>query len=145
MTAYPPLPDLLPHARRAILLDEVMVADDDRIVCRVAIRADSAFLEDGVVPAVVVLEYMAQAIAALAGFRARASGDVPRVGFLLGTRELSLSVAGFAVGDEILVEALRVFGDEAIGSFDCRATRAGEVVAAGTLNVFLPPRGGIPA
>jgi predicted hotdog family 3-hydroxylacyl-ACP dehydratase len=90
---------------------------------------------------VVVLEYMAQTIGALAGLRARASGEPPRVGFLLGTRDLSLSVPGFAVGDEIVVAAHRVFGDEAIGSFDCTATRAGVPVAAGTLNVYLPPRG----
>jgi predicted hotdog family 3-hydroxylacyl-ACP dehydratase len=35
MTPYPPLPELLPHTGRAILLDEVVEADDGRITCRV--------------------------------------------------------------------------------------------------------------
>jgi predicted hotdog family 3-hydroxylacyl-ACP dehydratase len=144
MTPFPPVPELLPHTGRAILLDDVLEADARRIACRVSIHEGSAFPEDGRVPAVVVLEYMAQAIGALAGLRARASGEAPRVGFLLGTRELTLAVDGFAVGDEIRVEALRVFGDASIGSFDCTATRDGIRVAAGTLNVYLPPREGQP-
>ncbi|HVP66834.1 MAG TPA: 3-hydroxylacyl-ACP dehydratase [Anaeromyxobacteraceae bacterium] len=137
MTSHPPPAELVPHSGRAVLLDEVLEADEQRIRCRVVVRRDSAFLEDGRVPAVVVLEYMAQAIAALAGLLARASGRPPRVGFLLGSREFRLFADAFAVGDEILVEAVRVFGDESIGSFECSATRQGEPVASGTLNVFL--------
>jgi predicted hotdog family 3-hydroxylacyl-ACP dehydratase len=140
MSPYPPPAELLPHGGRAVLLDEVVEADDVRVVCRVVIREGSPFVEGGTVPAVVVLEYMAQAIGAQAGLRARESGEAPRVGFLLGTRELTLPPGGFTVGDELLVEAVRIFGDESIGSFDCSATRRGERIAAGTLNVYLPPR-----
>jgi predicted hotdog family 3-hydroxylacyl-ACP dehydratase len=143
-----PLPspaELLPHSGRAVLLDEVVEGDAERVLCRVTIREGSPFLEGGTVPGVVVLEYMAQAIGTLAGLRARASGEPPRVGFLLGTRDLSVPPGGFAPGDEILVEAVRVFGDESIGSFACVARRGGEVVAEGTLNVYLPPTGEFPA
>ena len=79
MTVYPSIPDLLPHSGRAILLDEVVSSDDDRMVCRVEIRPDSPFVKNGVVPAVVALEYMAQTIGAHAGMRARASGRLPQV------------------------------------------------------------------
>ena len=44
------------------------------------------FVEDGQVPAWVGIEYMAQAIAAWAGCRARAAGKPPQLGFLLGSR-----------------------------------------------------------
>ena len=144
MSAYPPPAELLPHRGRAVLLDEVVEADDVRVVCRVVIREGSPFVEGGTVPAVIVLEYMAQTIGAQAGLRARDAGEAPRVGFLLGTRDLTLPPGGLAVGDDLLVEAIRIFGDESIGSFDCTVRRGGVPVAAGTLNVYLPPREGAP-
>ncbi len=144
MSPYPPPAELLPHRGRAVLLDEVVEADDVRVVCRVVVREGSPFVEEGTVPAVIVLEYMAQAIGAQAGLRAREAGEAPRVGFLLGTRDLTLPPGGFAVGEELLIEATRIFGDESIGSFDCKVTRRGVAVAAGTLNVYLPPREGAP-
>jgi len=144
MMTYPPPSSLLPHSGRAILLDEVVEADAERIVCRVLIRADSPFVENGRVPSVVVLEYMAQAIAALAGLQAKASGNEPRVGLLLGTHELTLAADTLGVGDELLVEANRVFGDDSMGSFDCITSRSGTQVAAATLNVFLLPKEGLP-
>jgi predicted hotdog family 3-hydroxylacyl-ACP dehydratase len=127
-----------------VLLDEVVEADDVRVVCRVVIREGAPFVEGGTVPAVIVLEYMAQAIGVQAGLRARDAGEAPRVGFLLGTRDLSLPPGGFEVGDDLLVEAVRIFGDESIGSFECTVRRRGVPVAAGTLNVYLPPREGAP-
>ena len=144
MMPYPPPPSLLPHSGRAVLLDEVVEADAGRIVCRVSIKADSPFVENGRVPSVVVLEYMAQAIAALAGLQAKAAGDEPRVGLLLGTRELTLAVDAFGIGDQLLVEACRVFGDDLMGSFDCTASRSGTRIAAATLNVVLLPKEGSP-
>ncbi len=145
MTPLPSPAELLPHSGRAVLLDEVLEGNSERVLCRVTIRDGSPFLEGGTVPGVVVLEYMAQAIGTLAGLRARAAGEAPRVGFLLGTRDLTVPPGGFARGDEILVEAVRVFGDESIGSFECVARRGGAVVAAGTLNVYLPTPGEVPA
>ena len=51
------------------------------------------------VPAVVGIEYMAQAIAAGAGPSARGKGEAARMGFLLGCRNLTIAVDSFQVGD----------------------------------------------
>ena len=62
-------------------------------------------------PAVIGLEYMAQCVAAYAGLTARQGGRPPRIGFLIGCRELRLDVEAFSVGDRLEVEARRVWGE----------------------------------
>ena len=132
----PPVTELLPHAGSMILIDEVLEASAGRIVARVTLRPTSLFVEGDRVPALVAIEYMAQTIAAYAGLRARAAGGPPRIGFLLGTRELALEVDAFAVGDELTIEARHVWGDEQIGSFQCAVLRAGRTLASALVNVY---------
>jgi predicted hotdog family 3-hydroxylacyl-ACP dehydratase len=119
-----------------VLIDEVLEAAEDRVVARVTLRATSPFVEDGRVPAIVAIEYMAQTIGAFAGLRARAAGGSPRIGFLLGTREMALEVDAFAVGDELTIEARHVFGDERLGSFRCEVRCGGSTLASAQLNVY---------
>jgi predicted hotdog family 3-hydroxylacyl-ACP dehydratase len=118
------------------LLDEVVAAAPGAVACRVLIRSDSTFAEDGRVPGLVALEYMAQAVAAYAGLRARGQGQPVRIGYLLGSREVALPPEDFQAGDELLVEARHQFGEDAIGAFDCHVVLRGQVVASACLNVY---------
>jgi predicted hotdog family 3-hydroxylacyl-ACP dehydratase len=128
-----------------LLLDEVVASGPGYISCRASIREDSTFLEDGAVPSLVAIEYMAQTVGAFAGLQAR-SHDLPvRIGYLLGTRELVLDVDSFRLGDELLVEASHQFGDDRIGAFDCKVVLRGKIVAAACLNVYLGGEEDIPA
>jgi predicted hotdog family 3-hydroxylacyl-ACP dehydratase len=136
VTPFPPVGALLPHSGRMLLLDEVVSAAPDRVACRVTIREGSTFAEGGRVPGVVALEYMAQAVGVYAGLRARGAGEPVRIGFLLGTRRLTLPPEDFRAGDELLVEARHEFGDEQIGAFECTVTLRGVTVAEGCLKVF---------
>jgi predicted hotdog family 3-hydroxylacyl-ACP dehydratase len=122
-----------------VLLDDVVEHGDGRIVTRVRLHRASLFAEEGRVPALVAIEYMAQTIGAYAGMRARASGQPIQAGYLLGTRELTLAVDAFEPGDELLVEARHVFGDEQLGSFQCTVTCRGIGVATGLVNVYQGP------
>lgn len=133
---FPPVASLLPQSGPMVLLDEVTDCDAERVTCRAAVRPDGLFVEEGRVPAVVAIEYMAQAIGAFAGLRARAAGQPVRIGYLLGTREMTLGVDHFDVGDELVVEAVHLFGGEQLGSFRCAVTRRGAPVAAATINVY---------
>ncbi len=132
----PPIAELLPHAGPMVLLDALVEAGDGRVVARVTLRPASLFVEDGKVPAIVAIEYMAQAIGAYAGLRARAAGGAPRIGYLLGTRDMSLEVDAFSVGDELTVEAQHVWGDEQLGSFRCEVRRGGRALASALVNVY---------
>ena len=127
MTAFPAIAEVLPHSAPMILLDEIVAFDGASIRCRATIRGDSIFVAAGRVRAVVSLEYMAQAAAAFAGMRGRA----------IGAREMTLEVDRFEIGDELLVDAEEVWGDERMSSFRCRVTRDGRCVAEAGLNFYL--------
>lgn len=133
---FPPLRELLPHRGKMLLLDEVVDAGPTSVTCRVHIRSNSSFVEAGRVPVLVALEYMAQAVGAFAGLKARERGGPVRIGYLLGSRDVQFSGRDFRLGDDLLVEAHHVFGDEAIGAFDCKVTRRGTIEASGCLNVY---------
>jgi len=136
VSGLPRIAELLPHRGPALLLDEVIAHETERVTCRVTLREGAAYARDGRLPAVLAIEYMAQTIGAWVGLRARARGEPVRIGFLLGTRELRLHVDSFAAGDVLDVDAEHVWGDLALGSFRCAVRRAGEVVAEATINAF---------
>ena len=134
----PPIAEVVPHAPPMLLLDEVLSWAPGRARCGLTLRPDSPFVQAGRVRAVVALEYMGQAMAALAGLEARAAGQPPRVGLLLGTRELALSVGHLAVGDALEVDVERLHEDGNAAQFRGTVLRTGAVVATAVLSVYLP-------
>jgi len=130
----------VPHRPPMLLLDRVLSYDGDCVVCETVLGPDSPFAEQGEVPAVVGIEYMAQTIAAGAGLSARDKGDQGgRMGFLLGCRSLSITVDSFQVGDRLTIEARRTWGENQIGSFACKVQRGDEVLVEGALTVYQGP------
>lgn len=136
LEVLPPIAELVPHRPPMLLLDRVLEARGDRIVCDVTLHAASAFVRDGKVAATVAVEYMAQAAAAWLGALARARTDLTGGGWLVGLREVVLPVDVFVVGDVLLVHARHMWGTERFMSFDCRVVRASDDVASATLNVL---------
>jgi predicted hotdog family 3-hydroxylacyl-ACP dehydratase len=136
MTVFPPLVELVPHKPPMVLLDRVLSYSTDFVACEVEIGPASPFVSDGRVPAVVAMEYMAQCVAVFAGLAARENGQPPRIGFLLGSRDLQFAVDEFRTGDRLTVEARRTWGESDLGSFACQVKRDAQVLAHGTLTVF---------
>ncbi|MEG9858998.1 beta-ketoacyl synthase N-terminal-like domain-containing protein [Stenotrophomonas sepilia] len=97
------------------------------------------FVEDDQVPAWVGIEYMAQAIAAWAGCRARAAGRPPQLGFLLGSRRYSSARSSFPSGSRLRVQArCELLGDNGLGMFACRILAGEEEWATANVSVFEP-------
>lgn len=141
----PPIGRLVPHAGAMVLLDRVLWATEDDLCAEVTIRADTLFCDGAGVGAWVGVEYMAQAIAAHAGWRALARGDVVKIGFLLGARRYEAQRASFAVGSVLQVHVHRALqGDNGLGAFECRIEQAGAaalaptLLAGATITVFQP-------
>lgn len=131
--------DLVPHAGPMCLLDRVIEAADERLVAEVTVRRDGLFCDGHGVGAWVGIEYMAQAVAAWAGWRARNGGGEPKIGLLLGSRRYASSVARFGVGRCLRIEVGRTFiADNGLGQFDCRISDDGVVIATAALNVYEP-------
>jgi predicted hotdog family 3-hydroxylacyl-ACP dehydratase len=142
---WPPaaMDDYVPHRGAMSLLDAVERVDEHGIVARVAVPAGGLFASAAGVPAWVGIEYMAQAVAAWSGARARTAGGSPRIGFLLGTRRYEARVPLFAAGALLQVSAqCELIADNGLGMFDCRITHEGRELATGRLSVFEPgPQG----
>ncbi len=119
-----------------ILLDEVHDDTEGSITCKVTLHADSPFVEDRRVSAVVAVEYMAQCVAAYAGLAAFRQGKPVRIGYVIGARLVEFSVDAYTVGQELLIRASKVWGDDALGNFECSVDAGGRRVATGVLTVY---------
>lgn len=135
----PDIHTLVPHAGSMVLLDRVVMVDDDNLSAEVAIASGSLFCGERGVGGWVGIEYMAQAVAAHAGFTARQRGEPVKVGFLLGTRCYDCSRAFFSVGSVLRIYVCRLLmAENGLGSFECRIEDQDGVAATATINVFQP-------
>jgi len=154
------LAPLLPHAGNMILLDEITAYSDSHLQALTRIGPDHLFLdENGQLPMWCAIEIMAQGVAALAGCHACDAGQQPKLGFLLGSRQIDILRPGVAQGSLLCVEVEASTRDEAsgFGVFDCRlslleeageanagitahtGTDGAQTVATARLSVFSPP------
>lgn len=139
-SGYLPIEEYLPHRGRMVLLDRVLEAEAGRIVCAVTIGPESPFCRAGRVAAYVGIEYMAQTIGALAGWRSRNEGQAVKTGFLVSTRKYVSRVDDFPLGASLAVEARENWrDDEGLYVMDCTIYHPqDEIAAQATLMVFQP-------
>ncbi len=129
----------LPHDPPMVLLDELIDYQESTIQARVTLRKTSPFCnETGEIPSYIGLEYMAQAIAAWNGYRAHLENKKPQIGFLLGSRRLTLNVPCFKVGETLDIFGDCQYNDGEMASFFCWIEWDKKRVVEATLNVFQP-------
>jgi predicted hotdog family 3-hydroxylacyl-ACP dehydratase len=144
--AMPDIRSLVPHSGEMVLLERVVSADEDNLCAEVRIHAGSVLATGQGVGSWVGIEYMAQAIAAHAGWLAQQRGDAVKVGFLLGSRKYETSVPYFVPGSVLRVHVHRVLqAENGLGAFDCRIVSADAAADSGaaslataTVTVFQP-------
>lgn len=132
--AFNPFPQL-PHAAPFLMLDRVVeVGDRTAVFVKLVSAADPCVGRDGVLPAVFVLEALAQAGGALL---AAHGGDAPRAGYLAAVDDFR-TIADVRVGDEMRVEVeiVRNFAGAVI--FRGRALVDGRVCAEGRVTLKPP-------
>jgi predicted hotdog family 3-hydroxylacyl-ACP dehydratase len=147
MSVWPPPAEVLPHRPPMVLVDRIVGHDATHTVCAVDVRESTPFVTDGgQVPAWIGLEYMAQCVAAHAGLEARARGERIRLGLLIGARTVAFHTDALAIGDSVLITAVRTWGDRALGAFACTIAdaRSDRRLADAVLSVYSPPDG-VPA
>ncbi|HGM7320919.1 hotdog family protein [Stenotrophomonas sp.] len=131
--------EVVPHRQDMCLLQRILRWDQDSIEAELVVPARGLFIQDGEMPAWIGIEYMAQAIAAWAGCRARAAGSTPQLGFLLGSRRYSSQRSGFPSGSRLRVQARReLLGDNGLGLFACRILAGEEEWAVANVSVYEP-------
>ncbi len=138
-----PVRELLPHDPPMVLLDRATAYDESTLLAEVDVRKDSLFCGDDGIPGWVGIEYMAQAVAAHAGYQGRLEGQTPEIGYLLGTRSYECTVPAFPLGETLHVRIESLYVEMGLGAFACRIDM-GETVATATINVYQPEDGEVP-
>jgi len=123
-----------------LLIDRMTRCDAQRVTAQAVVREDGLFYMAGRgLPGYVGFEMMAQVVSAFDGWRRRALGEAPAIGFLLGCRKYRVAVEWFAAGDVLEIEAVSLIEEGEMRSFDCRITGSGgNVLASGVLSVYRP-------
>jgi predicted hotdog family 3-hydroxylacyl-ACP dehydratase len=133
---------ILPHAGRMLLIDELIEQHEGGIVTALTIRNDSV-LCDGAsgVPTWVGMEYMAQTACAYSGVYEARAGKPPSISLLLGTRSYKAHVPVFKLGTRLIIKAtLVVRDDDDLAVFNCsiRDSASGEELASGDIKAIRP-------
>jgi predicted hotdog family 3-hydroxylacyl-ACP dehydratase len=132
-----PIGELVPHGPEMTVIDRLVEYAPQRSVATVVVRERSPLFAGSGVPAWAGIEYMAQTIAAHAGFEARLRGERPSVGFLLGTRAYESSVGEFALGSTLTIAVEPVVSESRLAAFQC-SIATDRVVATAVVNTYRP-------
>ena len=140
---FPPVAELVPHTGDMVWLSRVVGHGGDRTVCEVDIDGREFLPDpDGNVPVWVGLEFMAQCVAAHGGLVGREKGELPQIGYLLGSRCLTFHTDFFRSGQRIKVSAARVWGRAGgLVAFDCvlEDCATGAALAEARLSCLMTP------
>jgi predicted hotdog family 3-hydroxylacyl-ACP dehydratase len=141
--SFPDIHTLVPHADPMVLLDRVVSFENENLCAEVTIRPDSMFCGADGVGAWVGIEYMAQAIAAHAGYEQQLHGLPVKIGFLLGSRRYDSRCSTFPIGSVLHVHVHRVLlSENGLGSYECCIEAKDQdndnLQATATVTVFQP-------
>ena len=139
------LTKLIPQKAPMVFISDVENFDyeNQTLVTRVDIRDTDLMFDKnlGGVPSWASLEFMAQSIACCVGLcDLHENPDAePVVGFVLGSRKISVFKPVYLVNHSYFVHIKSLFFDKNIASFDCQILdEDGNVMASGALNAFRP-------
>ena len=139
------LTKIIPQRPPMIFLSDIEDFDyeNETLVARIDVRETDIMFDKnlGGIPSCASLEFMAQSVASFVGL-----GDLhknpdaaPAVGFVLGSRKLSVLQPVYLLNNSYFVHVKSLFCDNNIASFDCKIVDQNDnVIASGTLNAFRP-------
>ncbi len=134
-----PAYELLPHREGMLLLDHAIEGDESCISAEAIIHKEGLFVHDGKIGSWTLLEYMAQTMGLWACWQAKLKGLPQPVGFLLGTRKLSIKVPFIDVGTKLTFRAELIYlSDDGVAQFSCQTFLEDEEIASAKINAFQP-------
>lgn len=141
-TKFLPIEQYVPHRGSMLLIERLLDAGAEHAVAQVKVPRDGMFNQLRGVPSWVALEYMAQTVAAWAGWSAQTRGEPIKLGFLLGSRKFETSQSFMHPGSVLRVcVQCELFGSNGLGMFDCRVLEQENVIAQAKISVFEPADG----
>ena len=110
-----------------LMIDRIDDVTNHDAICTATIKPDCVFVQDGVVHPSAMIEFVAQACAIAAGVDASRTGGPPKLGFIVGCREIAFAVDHFSVGDELTIVVKKIIGGDQLAVFNGTVSRAGVV------------------
>ncbi|MCF6776864.1 hypothetical protein L3V83_09825 [Thiotrichales bacterium 19X7-9] len=141
LTMQIPIESLIPHRKPMCLIDRVIQADSQTVICQSDIQTDHLFYRDEIsgVDHWVGIEMMAQASAVLARFQeGRNLDEKPRLGFLLSIRNHKAYIPYFTAGRRLTIIASKIYIEDSLGAFDCQILVGEQLVASAKINAIEP-------
>ncbi len=136
---FPEVAELLPHGPSAVFLERVLERTSDSVACEVVPGTrDAAYAENGIIPAELGIEYMAQVVAVYAGLQGPAERR-RELGYVIAVRKFRLHTSGFRLGEALIARATWEWGETSLARFFASIERDGESVASAFVSVFRPP------
>lgn len=143
---YSPAQNCLPHSAPMVLIDEVLNVDMKNQIVKTSVKIHDGKIFfnkeiNGISP-LVGIEFMAQTIGCYAYYKA--GKTIPKIGFLLGTRQYENKLGKFENGKTYIITAREIYGDNELVSFECLIYNEGEdensgnYIAKATINAFQP-------
>jgi len=135
----PPLDRLLPHRPPMRFVDAVIAERSDGADCVARIPAACALVRDGAAPAFAALEACAQTAAAWEALRrSREAGDAtPRVGYLVGLRDVTLHRASIAADTSFAASVWLEAAALPLTHYRAEVSLGGETILTGTFATVL--------
>lgn len=140
--------EFVPHRAGMCLLDTLIDADHQSLTARLTPHTDDLFAEAAGSPAAgipgwVGIEWLAQAVAAWAGWHAAQRGEAPAVGFLVGSRQYTSRTPHFPLDAPLEVRIRCDFAAaNGLGRFSGEILAADNVsgapLAEGRLTLYQP-------
>ena len=139
---FPNIEDLIPHAGRMSLLDQIISNNKEGTDCTLTIREDSIFYDGkGSIPTWFGIEYMAQCVGAHAGLDSLSKNESVQKGYFVGSRKVEFFTEKFTLGQQLKIFARIVWQGETSSSFDCSIEdeKDSATLIKARLNFFRPP------
>lgn len=137
--------ELLPHKEPMIFIKDIKSVDVDKGTLTAVIEISETDIiyqqEINGIPSYTALEYMAQAIGCFVGYYDlhKFPDKKPGVGFVLGTRKLTINEPVLFKGSMYYVDVKALFCDENIASFECLLYNVkNETIAEAIVNAYRP-------
>lgn len=127
----------IPHRAPMVFVDHALEFGEDYAITQLTIRPELMFCEAQGLPSWAAIEIMAQTVSVFAGHQGQENGQLPQVGYLLGTRKMQLPVSHFALGSILTIKAQQLYLHEGLGQFQCDLNYEQHCITA-LLSVYQP-------
>lgn len=127
--------EIMPHRPPMRFIDQVDRLSESEIECSLTLNEDHRMISSGKITSLCIVEFFAQAAAALIASKALNDPNANMAGALLGARKLDFLCDALAIGDEISIHATDDWGAGQLRQLQCVAFRDGEKIASGAVNV----------